>query len=164
MELRSPRNLAFLLKVYFIAGGILLVTLALFYNNSLIKRMQEQSKDMTRLFSRFLAIEFTEVEDNRRRDLITEIKDAISLPFVVTDMDGRPMIWARIGLPDIDKLSRLLDFDLANPKDTILVQVLEKAREFDRINDEVRALDDAAEPGPDTGMLWFARFIWSLPK
>ena len=24
--------------------------------------------------------------------------------------------------------------------------------------------DDAAEPGPDTGMLWFAHFIWSLPK
>ena len=36
--------------------------------------------------------------------------------------------------------------------------------EFDRINDEVKALDDAAEPGPDIGMLWFARFIWSLPK
>jgi len=36
--------------------------------------------------------------------------------------------------------------------------------ELDRINDEVKALDDAAESGPDTGMLWFARFIWSLPK
>jgi Zn-finger nucleic acid-binding protein len=36
--------------------------------------------------------------------------------------------------------------------------------ELDRINDEVKALDEAAEPGPDTGMLWFARFIWSLPK
>jgi len=36
--------------------------------------------------------------------------------------------------------------------------------ELERINDEVKALDDAAEPGPDTGMLWFAHFIWSLPK
>jgi len=36
--------------------------------------------------------------------------------------------------------------------------------ELDRINDEVKALDEAAEPGPDSGMLWFARFIWSLPK
>lgn len=36
--------------------------------------------------------------------------------------------------------------------------------ELDRINDEVKALEESAEPGPDTGMLWFARFIWSLPK
>jgi Zn-finger nucleic acid-binding protein len=36
--------------------------------------------------------------------------------------------------------------------------------ELDRINDEVKALDEAAEPGPDSGMLWFARFIWSLPR
>lgn len=135
----SPRNLPFLLRVYFIVGGILLVTLALFYNNSLIGRMREQSKDMTRLFSRFLAIEFREVEDSRRRELITEIHDAISLPFVVTDMEGKPMIWARIGLPDVDKLSRLLDFDPEHPNDPLLAQVLERAHEFDRLNEPIRS-------------------------
>ncbi len=135
----SPRNLPFLLRVYFIVGGILLVTLALFYNHSLIRRMQEQSKDMTRLFSRFLTIEFREVEDSKRQEIISEIRGTISLPFVVTDKDGRPMIWARIGLPQVDKLSRMLDFDPGNPNDPLLIEVLEKAREFDHINEPIRS-------------------------
>jgi len=37
-------------------------------------------------------------------------------------------------------------------------------REYARINEEVRALADEAEPGPDAKMAWFARFIWSLPR
>jgi Zn-finger nucleic acid-binding protein len=36
--------------------------------------------------------------------------------------------------------------------------------ELQRIDEEVRELDQASGPGPDTGMLWFARFIWSLPR
>jgi hypothetical protein len=135
--MRLPRNLPFLLKVYFIVGGVILVTLALVYNNSLIRRMREQSEDMTRLFSHFLAIEFREVDDSRRQELITGIKNAINLPFVVTDSEGKPMIWARVGLPDVDKLSRLLDFDPEHPKDPLLMQVLEKAREFDRENEPI---------------------------
>lgn len=139
MKISSPQNLPFLLKIYFIVGGILLVTLALIYNNSLIGRMQEQSKDMTRLFSRFLAIEFREVADGRRLEIITQIKDAINLPFVVTDIQGKPMIWARIGMPDVDRMSRLLDFDPEHPNDPLLERVLEKAREFDRVNEPIRS-------------------------
>jgi len=37
-------------------------------------------------------------------------------------------------------------------------------KELGRINDEVRTLNESAEPGPDPPMLWFARFIWSLPR
>jgi len=36
--------------------------------------------------------------------------------------------------------------------------------EMDRINEEVRALDAAAEEGGAPAMLWFAYFIWSLPR
>lgn len=36
--------------------------------------------------------------------------------------------------------------------------------ELDRINGEVRKLNDAETNGPDPPMLWFARFIWSLPR
>lgn len=37
-------------------------------------------------------------------------------------------------------------------------------REYDRINEEVRDLAADAGPGPDSKMIWFARFIWSLPR
>ncbi len=37
--------------------------------------------------------------------------------------------------------------------------------ELDRINDEVRRLNEAAaEDSHEPPMLWFARFIWSLPR
>lgn len=37
-------------------------------------------------------------------------------------------------------------------------------QELDRINKEVRELNSAAKEIPDPPMLWFARFIWSLPR
>jgi len=36
--------------------------------------------------------------------------------------------------------------------------------ELDRINAEVRLLNAAASDGHEPPMLWFARFIWSLPR
>ncbi len=37
-------------------------------------------------------------------------------------------------------------------------------RELKRINDEVRKLNAASDEVSDPPMLWFARFIWSLPR
>jgi len=36
-------------------------------------------------------------------------------------------------------------------------------REMDKINTEVRRLDEAPD-GPQPLMIWFARFIWNLPQ
>ena len=37
-------------------------------------------------------------------------------------------------------------------------------RELNRINDEVRELNDASRDVPDPPMLWFARLVWTLPR
>lgn len=37
-------------------------------------------------------------------------------------------------------------------------------RELDRINEEVRALNVDSDEQDDPPMLWFARFIWTLPR
>ncbi len=134
--MRVVRNLSFLLKVYFIAGGVILVLFALFYNNALIEKMHEQSVSTTRLFSKFIAIELRRVEDRERRRFIREIRSAIDIPFVITDAEGRPIVWSRIGVPHLSEkeYSRILDFDPLNPNDELLEKVLEKAKEFDRHN------------------------------
>jgi len=134
--MRVVRNLSFLLKVYFIAGGVILVLFALFYNNALIEKMHEQSVSTTRLFSKFIAIELRRVEDRERRRFIREIRSAIDIPFVMTDAEGRPIVWSRIGVPHLSEkeYSRILDFDPSNPNDELLEKVLEKAKEFDRHN------------------------------
>lgn len=138
MEMTSSRNLPFLLKVYFIVGSIVLVLLVLYYNNNLIGRMKAQSESTTRLFSRFMAIELRDVrDDQQRQDFISEVLDAINLPVVMTDVEGRPWIWNRIGIPDVKEYGRLLDFDPDEPDDPVLEKVLEKAQAFDRINEPI---------------------------
>jgi len=37
-------------------------------------------------------------------------------------------------------------------------------KELDRINDEVRALNESSSEPVAPAMLWFANFIWSLPR
>jgi signal transduction histidine kinase len=135
--MRAPTNLGFLLKVYIIVGSIVIVTLALYYNHTLIKRMQEESVNATRLFSRFIAIELPQVKDQSRNEFIREVLAATTVPYILADANGRPMIWNGIDLPPVgdDEYSRLLDFDPLNPNDELLEQVLLKARQFDRNNE-----------------------------
>jgi signal transduction histidine kinase len=137
--MRAPRNLSFLLKIYIIVGSIILVTLAIYYNNTLIGRMQEQSMNTTRLFSQFLAIEMKSVRDENRGDFIRDIQDVITVPYVLTDIPGRPMAWQGIGVPQFsdDEYTRLLDFDPEDPQDEVIEEILRKAEQFDRINEPI---------------------------
>jgi two-component sensor histidine kinase len=133
------RNLPFLIKIYFIAGSVILVTSLLFYNNSLIMRMQRQAENTTRLFSRFTGLALSKVEDSKNQDFIRGIRVAIDLPFVITDSKGRPMVWNEIGVPQVkdNEYHRLLDFDPEKPNDPLLERVKEKAGNFDRVNTPV---------------------------
>jgi Zn-finger nucleic acid-binding protein len=36
-------------------------------------------------------------------------------------------------------------------------------RELNRVNDEIRELNEASREEPDPPMLWFAKFLWTLP-
>jgi two-component sensor histidine kinase len=138
--MRAPKNLPFLLKVYFIVGGVVLVTLALYYNSTLIRRMQAQAESTTRLFSRFIAIELRDVTDASRRNFIREVRNAINLPFVMTDAEGRPMVWNEIGIPMVseDEYGRIQKFNPSAPNDPMLERILMKALHFDRVNEPVQ--------------------------
>ena len=140
MNIRAPRNLPFLLKVYFILGGIILVLFALYYNNTLIRRMQAQSEHTTQLFSRFIAIELPKVEDASRQGFIDEAINMIDIPIVITDPEGRPVLWNnQSGVAQIqdDQYVRVIDFDPSNPTDPVLTQAMHKAHAYDRINEPI---------------------------
>jgi len=138
--MRAPRNLPLLLTLYLIAGSIVIVACAVIYNNSLIRKMNDQSQKTTGIFSRFLAIELKQMHDENRHDFIREARGAIDVPYVITDAAGRPVTWSEIGLPYLDfsrEYGRLLNFNPASPNDPLLVRVLEKARAFDRLNEPI---------------------------
>lgn len=141
---RLPGNLPFLLKIYFIAGTIILVTGALWYNSSLITRMKSQSEDTTRLFSKFIGIALKNVSEESSQEFIKEVRGAITLPFVLTDQSGRPVVWSGIGIKMLadDEYSRVIDFNPEHPDDPILEDVLRTAIEFDRINAPITVESD----------------------
>jgi NtrC-family two-component system sensor histidine kinase KinB len=100
--------------------------------------MNAQSEKTTAIFSRFLAIELRQMGDENRHDFIREARGAIDVPYVITDVGGRPVTWSQIGLPNLNfpaDYGRLLKFNPASPNDELLARVLEKARDFDRRND-----------------------------
>jgi signal transduction histidine kinase len=137
--LRIPGNLPFLIRIYFIAGTVILVAGALWYNNSLITRMKAQSEDTTRLFSEFIAIALKDVSEESSQDFIKEVRGAITLPFVLSDRSGRPVVWSGIGVDMLadDEYRRVIDFDPEHPDDPLLENVQHTAMEFDRINDPI---------------------------
>lgn len=136
--MRAPRNLPFLLKVYLIAGSIVIVACSVIYNNSLIRKMSAQSDNTTRLFSRFIALELDQAGEAGSYHFMQDILGAIDSPFIITDAAGRPMIWnPQIGIPPIGDYGRLLDFNPASPNDPVLEQVLRRAHAFDRINEPI---------------------------
>jgi hypothetical protein len=136
--MRAPRNLPFLLKVYLIAGSIVIVACSVIYNNSLIRKMSAQSDNATRLFSRFIALELDQAGEAGSYYFMQDILGAIDNPFIITDAAGRPMIWdPKIGIPPIGDYGRLLDFNPASPNDPVLEQVLRRAHAFDRINEPI---------------------------
>jgi len=138
--MRAPRNLPFLLTVYLIAGSVVIVACAVYYNNSLIKKMNAQSEKTTTIFSRFLAIELKQMQDENKHDFIREARGAIDVPYVITDAGGRPVTWSQIGLPYLNfpaDYGRLLKFNPASPNDELLARALEKARDFDRRNEPI---------------------------
>ncbi|MBU8922402.1 MAG: hypothetical protein KOO63_11350 [Bacteroidales bacterium] len=134
--MRIPRNLPFLLKVYFIVGTVIFVSSALLHNNSLLRRMKEQSESTTQLFSRFVGITLEEYEDRAHQDFLREIQSAIDTPYILTDAEGSPLIWNGIGIEmgGDEDYTRGIDFDPENPDDPVLEKVYRMSKEFDRIN------------------------------
>lgn len=165
MKIRLSRNLPFLIRVYFIVGGIILVISMLYYNNTLITRMREQAESTTRLFSRFTALALSRVENSGSRQFVREIREAMVLPLVITDAEGRPMIWNEIGIEQVSdsEYSRLLDFDPADPDDPLLERVLEKVRSFDRINEPIPVNTNGQQLNIHYGLSGLARELKIAP-
>ncbi len=136
--MRAPRNLPFLLKVYFIAGSVIVVSFALVYNDGLIRKMRAQSAQTTHQYARFIALQIDRLDDKNSIDFIRETLRDLNAPFIITDAAGRPMIWnQQIGVSPLNNLGRLMKFDPASPNDPLLEQVLRKSLAFDRVNEPV---------------------------
>ncbi len=135
--MRAPRNLPFLLKLYFLVGGAVVVAFALVYNDALIRRMRSQSENTTSLISRSVAIALKQPADEDNRAFILAVRDKFDIPFILTDLRGKPWVWnEETGVKPLgdDGFERIERFDPAAPNDSLLAAVLARAAEFDGLN------------------------------
>lgn len=135
--MRAPRNLPFLLKLYFLVGGAVIVAFALLYNHALIRRMRAQTENTTELISRSVAIALRDPGGPENRAFILAVRDKFDIPFILTDLRGKPWVWnEETGLRQLgaDEFERIERFDPAAPDDSLLAAVLVRAAAYDEHN------------------------------
>jgi len=129
-------NLRFWLKSYLFLGVALLIVLVFFYTNRVIGRMEEQSRATTRLFSRFIAEVVLQVEDSGKRGILQGVLAEITLPIILTDVDGRPFVWHRVGIPEAadSEFATLFSIDPKNPPPGKIARLIALTKKFDAAN------------------------------
>ena len=129
-------NFRFWLKGYLFLGVALLTLGVFLYTNRVIHRMEEQSHATTRLFTRFIAEVVFEVQDEGKRGLLQGVIREISLPIIITDADGRPVAWHRVGIPEPaeEDFATLLAIDPSNPPPGKISRLIELSQRFDDSN------------------------------
>ena len=132
-------NLRFWLKGYLFVGVALLILLVVLYTNRVISRMEEQSAATTRLFSRFIAEVVLRVEESGKMDILREVLSEINLPLILTDADGRPFAWHRVGIPEAaDKeFETLFTIDPHDPPPGKIATLIGLVKKFDASNPPV---------------------------
>lgn len=132
-------NIRFWLKSYLFLGVALLFLIVFLYTNRVIRRMEEQSGATTRLFSRFIAEVVLEVDDKGKREILQEVLSEIRLPIILTDVEGRPFVWHRVGIPEPadEEFEQLLTIDPDNPPPGKISRLIDLAKRFDDSNDPV---------------------------
>jgi signal transduction histidine kinase len=132
-------NIRFWLKVYLFIGVAFLILAVLLYTNRVINRVEEQSEATTRLFSRFIAEVVLQADDPGKRDILKEVLSEIKLPIILTDTDGRPFVWHRVGIPEAadDEFESLFTIDPDNPPPGKITELIDLAYKFDEANEPI---------------------------
>lgn len=125
-----------LLRGYLVVGSLLLASFALWYTNRVVTRLNEQTRALSAVMARVIALSSAQVHETPDSTLILLYRDLIgpiTFPIVITDESGRPRVWrnhpqfATLRLTDED----ISTADLRNPGPELRV-LLRMIEEFDR--------------------------------
>jgi signal transduction histidine kinase len=132
-------NIRFWLKIYLFIGVAFITLAVLLYTNRVIHRVEEQSEATTRLFSRFIAEVVLQADDPGKRDILREVLSEIKLPIILTDAEGRPFVWHRVGIPEAadDEFDLLFTIDPENPPPGKIADLIDLTCKFDDANDPI---------------------------
>jgi two-component system, NtrC family, sensor histidine kinase KinB len=125
-----------------------LVIASLFYTHSLVARLEEEPKTLSRIFARFsAAAAIPATQDPTLEGIIREVVQGINFPFVMTDIKGVPRAWRKIGVnpqlvPDavLDSLSLIPGYEPPKEIGRIVQQIRRKVHSLDREHDPIRMM------------------------
>jgi NtrC-family two-component system sensor histidine kinase KinB len=128
-----------LLKAYLFLGTSLLVTVVFLYTSRMVRKLEEQTDTLSEVFARFCAVATIPAAENKQvRVIYNEVIKRINFPIVVTDVEGRPYAWAKIGITvDTVSAEETARMNPANPPQGPLREVMRIVHELDKTNSPI---------------------------
>lgn len=125
-----------LLKAYLFLGASLLVTVVFLYTSRMVRKLEEQTDTLSEVFAHFCAVATIPASENKQvKDIYYEVIRRINFPVVVTDVEGRPYAWAKIGIAvDTVSIEETAKMDPKNPPLGPLREIVRIVHELDEAN------------------------------
>jgi hypothetical protein len=128
-------------KSYIFLGGVVIALGSFIYTQSLVSRLEDASKTITRIYAEFYArigSPGAEISSVETEIIFEEVIRKINIPVVFTDQRGVPTTWRNIGIdPDAITREELENPDPENPSKIV-----------DRLYRKITSLDSENEPIP----------------
>jgi len=127
----------------FVASAVLVAALFLF-TNQMVSRLSEEVTTTSRVLARFCAQgSFPATSDPQIRDLLSQVVASIDFPIVITDTQGLPRAWRRVGVdPALVPGASIDSLDHGLPISPVILARIERVRarvaELDRKSAPVR--------------------------
>ncbi len=122
------------LKVYLLAGLVLIAVMIGWYSFRLTAELEHQVELTTSLVARVTGpVLFSGSPDTASQEQLRRVIEEVDFPFVFTDVDGRPIFWnpRQMGIELPESLEVLTAEDPRSPRDPRVRAVLEAVRRFD---------------------------------
>ncbi|HEX7878301.1 MAG TPA: HAMP domain-containing sensor histidine kinase [Candidatus Eisenbacteria bacterium] len=126
-RLKRPLPTPTLLRGYLVVGSLVLASFALFYANRVVNRLNDQTRALSAVMARVIALSSAQVReypDSSLVELYKELIGPITFPIIITDPEGRPRV--RGNSPQLRAI---------------------------RLTDEELSAEDLRRPGPELALL-----------
>lgn len=135
-----------LLRAYLFVGAMVLIIVSLLYTHSLVTRLEEEPKTLSRIFARFSAAATIPATENPELEIIfKEVVQRINFPVVLTDAQGIPRAWRKIGVdpqlvPDavLDSLASVPGYSPPGDIGQMVRQIQRRVRSLDHEHKPIR--------------------------
>jgi len=142
------------LRAYLFLGSSVLVVAVFLFTNQMVRRLSEEVATTSRVLARFCAQgSYPATRDPRLQEIFTDVVSHIDFPIVITDNQGTPRAWRKVGIdPALVPAASIDSLDRGQPIAPSIRRLIEEVRhratEMDRQNQPI----DMIQPETDIAL------------